>query len=128
MPSSRLLMSQTGMCGVMPLPITQWRNLPVPYAVSAAGRSGLRPNRSSARLTMLFVAATSSYGPAWRGFSRLAAGSLRQARPEETAGDDCEHFGAKNSMPLIALLAGAFVEHQADVDILTDEALLDAMP
>src|SRR6266566_2667294 len=44
MPSSRLLMSQTGMCGVMPVPITQSRNLPVPYAVSAASRSGLSPN------------------------------------------------------------------------------------
>src|SRR5262249_61926525 len=103
------------MCGVMPLPITQWRNLPVPYAVSAAGRSGLSPNRSSVRLTMLFVAATSSYGPAWRGFSRLAAGSLRQARPEDTVGDDCEHFVAKNSMLIISLLAGWYGETEQAV-------------
>jgi hypothetical protein len=62
----RLLMSQTGMCGVMPLAITQWRNLPVPYAVSAASRSGLSPNRSSVRLITVFVAATRHrYGPAW---------------------------------------------------------------
>src|SRR5262249_3318894 len=39
---------------------TQWRNLPVPYAVSAASRSGLSPNRSSVRLIIVFVAATSS--------------------------------------------------------------------
>src|SRR6476620_9513098 len=41
-----------------PVPITQWRNLPVPYAVSAASRSGLSPNRSSVRLIIVFVAAT----------------------------------------------------------------------
>jgi hypothetical protein len=48
------------MCGVMPVPITQWRNLPVPYAVSAASRSGLSPSRCSVRLIIVFVAATSS--------------------------------------------------------------------
>ena len=29
-PSSRVLLSQTGMCGVMPAPTSQPRNLPVP--------------------------------------------------------------------------------------------------
>src|SRR6266699_1710117 len=32
-PSSRWLMSQTGICGVIPLPMIQLRNLPVPEAV-----------------------------------------------------------------------------------------------
>jgi hypothetical protein len=39
-PSSRLPFSHTGICGVMPAPTSQPSNLPVPYAVSAASRSG----------------------------------------------------------------------------------------
>jgi hypothetical protein len=44
-----------GCAAVIPAPITQWRNLPVPYAVSAASRSGLSPNRSSVRLIIVLV-------------------------------------------------------------------------
>ncbi len=40
-PSSRVLLSQTGVCGVMLVPISQPRNLPVPKAVSATRRLGL---------------------------------------------------------------------------------------
>src|SRR5450631_2058542 len=59
-PSSRLPLSHTGMRGVMPAPTSQPRNLPVPYAVSAASRSGFKSSRSSVRSIIVLVAATSS--------------------------------------------------------------------
>ena len=49
-----------GICGVMPVPTSQPRNLPVPYAVSAASRSGFNPKVCSVRSIIILVAATSS--------------------------------------------------------------------
>ena len=56
-PSSRSLLSHTGMCGVMPVPTSQPRNLPVPYAVSATSPVGFQAPRS------LRCARSSSWSP-----------------------------------------------------------------
>jgi IS5 family transposase len=54
-PSSRLSFSHTGICGAMPVPASQPSNLPVPYAVSAARRPGVRLSRCWVRSIVVLV-------------------------------------------------------------------------
>ena len=71
-PSSRLDLSMTGMCGAIFFSLTsQLRCAADPYAVSAASRSGLMSNRSSVRSIMVLAAPTS----AWR-MARVASTSM----------------------------------------------------
>jgi hypothetical protein len=58
MRTSRLLMFHTGICGVIPVPTSQPRNLPAPYAASVASRSGFNHKACSVRSIIILVAAT----------------------------------------------------------------------